>query len=287
MEAHENLIKVYESPIAMLAEVQDWLEKDAAKNNLLLGLLYRLAKRERAGGEVPATLVAVFEGEAPKLVFLHMPGRSEMIMVAEDQGYESAVVAAARYFKERGDDIVGIVGPEPQNSQFASLYAPNFGVHFKQNVMQLDQLKPVRPTLGRMRLARPDDMLLVASWISAFFKESLNRPLELDEAKRLAQAKILEKSICVWDNEGLVSMAGLERPTLSGITVVLVYTPVEARGKGYASNLVATMTKAQLTAGRKFLCLHTDADFPTSNRIYADMGYYIVGTGSILNFIQD
>jgi hypothetical protein len=52
-----------------------------------------------------------------------------------------------------------------------------------------------------------------------------------------------------------------------------VYTPPEARGRGYASNLVAQVAQAQLDAGRRFVFLFTDLANPTANRIYQEIGF--------------
>jgi predicted GNAT family acetyltransferase len=52
-----------------------------------------------------------------------------------------------------------------------------------------------------------------------------------------------------------------------------VYTPPEARNRGYASALVAAISQAQLDAGRRFCFLFTDLANPTANHIYQAIGY--------------
>jgi uncharacterized protein len=277
-------IKVYSGPLAMQADLADWLELRPAVNNLLLGLLYRMARREADGGEVKALLVGVFQGDAPKLAFLWMPPRFEMVMVAAEDGYESALEAAAKYFSENKAGISGLVGPEPQASMFARGFVDDSKIVFRQFIWQLDRLVEPRPCKGEMRLAMPPDADLLAGWVVAFFKEALGREILLGDATQLVRGKILDRALYVWDDGGVQCMAGLERATRQGITVVLVYTPAAARGHGYASNLVGQMSAQALRDGRKFLCLHTDADFATSNKVYRDLGYYQVGEGLILSF---
>ena len=46
-----------------------------------------------------------------------------------------------------------------------------------------------------------------------------------------------------------------------------------ARGRGYASNLVAEVSQAALDGGRRFCFLFTDAANPTSNHVYREIGY--------------
>ena len=62
-------------------------------------------------------------------------------------------------------------------------------------------------------------------------------------------------------------------PTPSGIRVGPVYTPPEHRGRGYATSLVADLTAERLAAGLAFCFLFTDLANPTSNAIYARIGY--------------
>ncbi|MBA3875975.1 MAG: hypothetical protein C0498_03420 [Anaerolinea sp.] len=54
---------------------------------------------------------------------------------------------------------------------------------------------------------------------------------------------------------------------------ISVYTPPRHRGRGFASNLVAEVSQAQLDAGRRFVVLFTDLANPTSNAIYQEIGY--------------
>ena len=51
-----------------------------------------------------------------------------------------------------------------------------------------------------------------------------------------------------------------------------VYTPRERRGRGYASAGVAGVSRIVLAQGAR-ACLFTDQANPTSNKIYAALGY--------------
>jgi hypothetical protein len=45
------------------------------------------------------------------------------------------------------------------------------------------------------------------------------------------------------------------------------------RRRGYGSAVTAAVTAERLAAGRRFCFLYTDLANPTSNRIYASLGY--------------
>ena len=52
-----------------------------------------------------------------------------------------------------------------------------------------------------------------------------------------------------------------------------VYTPLEERGRGYASAAVARGYHRVLAAGASRCMLFTDVTNPTSNKIYAALGF--------------
>ena len=54
-----------------------------------------------------------------------------------------------------------------------------------------------------------------------------------------------------------------------------VYTPKEYRQKGYATAVVAELSRTILNSGKKFCTLFTDLANPTSNSIYQKIGYKI------------
>ncbi len=81
------------------------------------------------------------------------------------------------------------------------------------------------------------------------------------------------RTIYLWENGVAVSLCAVGSPTPHGIRIGPVYTPMERRGHGYASALVAAVSQIQLEAGRRFVYLFTDLANPTSNHIYQTIGY--------------
>jgi predicted GNAT family acetyltransferase len=69
-----------------------------------------------------------------------------------------------------------------------------------------------------------------------------------------------------------VSLVGHSEPTTTGIRIGPVYTPPDRR-RGYASNLVAALSRWQLEDGYRACFLFTDLANPTSNKIYTEIGY--------------
>jgi len=132
---------------------------------------------------------------------------------------------------------------------------------------------PPTPCPGNFRIATPEDTKLIASWVDAFQIEALGHN-EIENPLAFAQTRIGDGDYFVWEDNGqVVSMCAKNRPTRNTITIGMVYTPPELRGKGYAANCVARLSQYLLNAGYKFCSLNTDLANPISNRIYQKMGY--------------
>jgi uncharacterized protein len=77
----------------------------------------------------------------------------------------------------------------------------------------------------------------------------------------------------IWEDDGAVAFAGWTDAPPDAARIAPVYTPPHARGRGYATALVATVSQALLDEGRDRLFLITDLANPVSNSIYAKIGY--------------
>jgi predicted GNAT family acetyltransferase len=64
-----------------------------------------------------------------------------------------------------------------------------------------------------------------------------------------------------------------------------VYTPPQLRGRGYATALVREVTAARLATGVRTMVLYTDVANPTSNAIYARIGYRPLAEAVELDFV--
>ena len=67
-------------------------------------------------------------------------------------------------------------------------------------------------------------------------------------------------------------LTGANPPSFGVARVGPVYTPPAQRGRGWASNAVAEVSRRIQAEGAQ-VCLFTDQANPTSNKIYADLGY--------------
>ncbi|HWF33974.1 MAG TPA: GNAT family N-acetyltransferase [Solirubrobacteraceae bacterium] len=147
-----------------------------------------------------------------------------------------------------------------------------------------DVSAPARPAPGRLRVAGASDRELMVRWMREFAVEAGIGDGAL--APELVGRGIDLGALHVWDDGGPVSLAGTQ-PAIAGVVRVgPVYTPPAHRSRGYASSAVAAVSRAALDAGARRCALYTDLANPTSNRIYAALGYRRVLEWDELDFTR-
>ena len=130
---------------------------------------------------------------------------------------------------------------------------------------------PPRPAIGELRPADPAERELLAGWMRAFIEE-VGIP-GADRAAEIVDAHLVRGRLFVWFDKRPASFVATS-PTVAGVTRIgPVYTPPELRRCGYATSAVAAVSRQALAAGTQRCALFTDLVNPTSNKIYADVGY--------------
>lgn len=124
-------------------------------------------------------------------------------------------------------------------------------------------------------MAKAEDLDTAFDFLAAFHQECLPYdPFDPKKVRASVLQKIERQTVFFWMVDGRpVASAHTSRPTKNGISIGAVYTEPAARAKGYASNLMANLTKLQLSSGKTFCVLYTDATNPTSNKVYESIGY--------------
>lgn len=134
---------------------------------------------------------------------------------------------------------------------------------------------------GRLRRATEDDAGLVHDWYRRFGTEADEQAGRAPDAAAGehntlddALVRIREGKDWLWElPDGEVAhLTGRSLPSYGVSRIGPVYTPKEHRGRGIASYVVGELTRHGLEAGHR-MCLFTDQANPTSNKIYAGLGY--------------
>jgi len=281
-------VRAHHDPSAWLEAVLPLLMLDEARHDLCLGLVHTLVHHPSVypskylwSVEDAGTVVGAALQTPPHNLILGQPSA------------EGANDLLADAIESAGIQLPGVVGGLPEAEAFAVAWCARTGNTARrvmgQGIYSLTEVLPVPAVAGTPRTARPDDLNLVAGWIQAFQDEVVPDALRSDpEERRRRLGSILgsdEEGICLWEAEDqVVSLSGFGGPTPNGIRIGPVYTPPALRGRGYATTLVADLSRRQLASGRRFCFLHTDLANPTSNAIYRRIGYRRVCDSVVLAF---
>ena len=124
---------------------------------------------------------------------------------------------------------------------------------------------------GAIRVAVAADLGLLVRWSEEFQAEA--KGIDHVDLTALVASRIARRELVVWEAGGRpVAFAGVSAPIGGMSRVGPVYTPPAERGRGLASNAVAEVS-ARVQAQGARVCLYTDQANPTSNKVYAALGY--------------
>jgi predicted GNAT family acetyltransferase len=133
---------------------------------------------------------------------------------------------------------------------------------------------PPQPGPGRLVIGTEADRELALRWWNDFVAETGVIDGGPDSRTATVDFRIAGGHLFLWRDEGEIVSLVCTNPAVAGVVRVgPVYTPPETRGRGYASSAVAAVSRRALATGAHACMLYTDVANPTSNKIYADVGY--------------
>lgn len=260
------------------AEARPRFEVDEAKCTIALTILAGL----RAGVFEEALLYRVADEAGNAEVFAMRTPPFPLVVAL---GERAPLEALGRFVAEADPALPGVTGPADASRIVAAATGRAVA---EEKPMRLyvcrGVIPPSRPPSGRGRLASSEEMDALVEFYEAF-ADDVKMPVS--PPRPTIERALAEKRLFVWEDDGaLVCMTQRTAPSGRCSRVNLVYTPPKYRGRGYASGLVAQVTKAVLDeAAGAFACLFTDLNNPTSNAIYQAVGYEPVSDFAEIRFV--
>jgi len=202
-------------------------------------------------------------------------------LIVADPASDEAALALLDAVRASGVEVPGFVANLPTASTLADAWSESTGSVVElvrtEGVYALTQVLSVPVTSGAPRAVTPHDRTLLETWLSEFEAEAMPTETSDPEQRQRSIETRLSSEVAgfwIWEDDGVpVSLAGYSGPTTSGIRIGPVYTPADHRRRGYASNLVADLSRWLLEGGYGACFLFTDLANPTANKIYTDIGY--------------
>ncbi|MFI5836698.1 GNAT family N-acetyltransferase [Micromonospora sp. NPDC051300] len=282
-----STLHFHADPGEFLTVAGDHLAADPVVNTVVASVAHRMAARRAEGARLPADdWWLVVRDESGAVVGAGMraapfPPRPPFLLPMPAE----AAVALARAWHERGERVSAVNGALPAArdcaDEVARLGGGRVEVAQHTRLHELDTLAPPAPAPGGLTVAGEDDVDLVTAWFGAFMAdadEQAGRPRGASAHETPDRDEVFHRirggRIWLWaDPAGRpVHLTAANPPAFGVARVGPVYTPPEQRGRGWAGNAVAEVSRL-LRAEDARVCLFTDQANPTSNRLYARLGF--------------
>jgi hypothetical protein len=274
---HVELVR-FDDATRFLDVVDPALRPREAEHNLLLGAALALEQGGRDGDAARPTapwLAAAVDGGGLAVAAL-LAGSRPLVLATDRDDPGTAIELLVEDLLRADARPTAVHGRVGVAARFARAWGSATGAGhrlvMRQRLHALSETRPVPIPPGALRPARDADLPLLAEWMIAFEREAMG---EVDAARKRAGAarRLAAGELYLWEDGEPRSMAASARPTRRTIAVNAVYTPPGHRGRGYATACVARLGERLLAGGRRQCVLFTDLANPTSNAIYARIGY--------------
>jgi len=196
-------------------------------------------------------------------------------LVFEDSD-PAAAAAFAADLAVHTPQLQGVVGALPACEAFIRAWRERTGrahaLRFHLRHHMLTEVVPAPRAPGAPRVAGSGDCDWLVESQFAFLVEA-GVP---DNPERILAAiprRVAHGDFWIWDDAAAVAFAGWADAGDEEARIAPVYTPPAARHRGYATALVAALAQALLDGGKRRVFLMTDVANPTSNAIYARVGF--------------
>ena len=263
-----------------LSQSRAFLEAREVEHNLMLGLCSQLIAGDAPYEEPPylglvqdsagITLLAALRTPPYNLILSHTDDPVTLRLLAETMA-------------NSGVELPGVLAKPTIASDFTAIWRELTGqemqLKMRQGLHQLRTLRPARPVRGRMRSVRASDAERLKYWLVAFQMEAFaSNPDEKywQRAQQVVGNRVKganPRNFLWWDGWQSVCWVGYVPTTERVARIAPVYTLPSARGRGYASALVAAVSQRLLDSGFSHCSLYTDLANPTANALYQRLGY--------------
>lgn len=281
-------LEFHDDPREFLAAAREHLAVQPVLSTVVASVADLAAREDAAGIEhgLPHRWWVVVRDDAGDVVGTGMrtaPFAPHPLFLLPMPGEAAAVLAHVLH--GRGERVEGVNGALPAArtcaGELARLQGGTAEVTVHTRLHEAGTVVPPRPAPGRLRLVGADEVGLALAWFEAFAHDADEQAgrepgslHEMTETEDGMLRRIAEERVWFWvdDDDRPVHLTGHQLAAFGAARIGPVFTPREHRGQGYGGNAVAQITRKLLDDGAR-ACLYTDQANPTSNQLYASLGY--------------
>ena len=267
-------INRFQDPFKFRNNVRGFLLQHEAENNLIFSILEGIISKRYTGENL---MVSVEEGGNIVLAAIMTPPKNVVLSFTRKL---KSIDELIKHLELNKISIPGVLGFKKGSKRFAKAWSKINSISFElvmnERIYKLEDVN--EQVLGKREFIKADltRESIILNWTKLFIEEAL--PGEIsdfnDEYVQVIKDRIKNgRYFILMDRNEPVSMVHKAGKTPNGNLINLVYTPPHLRQNGYATEIVANISKLLLAEGNKFCFLFTDLSNPTSNKIYQDVGY--------------
>jgi predicted GNAT family acetyltransferase len=255
-----------DSPAEVLERARSFLHRDPVRHNLILTVLEARVAHPDPGRYWIVRLDGDISGIA-----LQSP--TDFFATVTPMTRE-AVMAVVDAIVDQGVRLPGVNGEAATTAHFAGHWTERTrsAAHpiEGQRIYEVEDVIAPAQVPGALRAATSSDRDLVVTWFEEF--ETETGASGGHSRATIADRRLRAGHLWIWEDGAPAAIAGLSEPVAGVVRVGPVYTPRDRRSRGYASGLVAAVSRT-VRANQQRCILYTDLGNPTSNAIYRAIGY--------------
>ena len=264
-----NVIRHFD-PDAFLAAAQSMSERGEASASFFTGVAHTLKRTPPPDGE--RVYLATLGDELARGAAIQRADGPVIIGASDATAARAFAADLARDWPE----LQGVVGAPAGCEAFAQTWLELTGRGHKLRVRlrqhMLTEVNDVPSAPGAPRMAAEVDTEWLIERQNAFIAEA-GIPDPPARVREYLPKRIARGDFRIWEDGAPVAYAGFNDAAPDFARIAPVYTLPECRGRGYATALVAELSRELLARGKRKLFLTTDVANPISNAIYARIGY--------------
>ena len=192
---------------------------------------------------------------------------------------EAAAQALAEHLAQSAPWLPGVNGPTAISAAFAARFAELTGQITEPQrqmwVMACTDAATLTGRTGAPRLARQDEVEMIAGWFTSTMRDS-GVPPEVISKHTLHQVgyQVKEGRLVVWENdESLIGAGGWTRAISGVVRPVGMFVLPEAREGGYAGALLSEVTRRALATGATSCVCILDLTYGAMRTLVEKVGY--------------
>ncbi len=252
------------------------LEEREAVNSLMIGIILGAIRGNYVDRDI---YFAYIEDSGNIVTVIVMTPPFGPVIYCNEKDCNNSLRIIIEDIMENGYTINDVLGRNKEIREFAEMYSEmtnkKASIFMNMRIYKLIKVNKIKFSDGIFRYANMNDLQIITDWTEQFNIET-GVGTGTENFEDIAKKRIAAKLLYIWEHKEVVSMAMKTRPTRNYIAVSGVLTPKEYRKRGYATSLVASLSRHLLEDGYKACVLFTDLSNPISNSIYQKIGYEYV-----------